>query len=204
MDASLKDGSLCMEMDLEESMKKGIENSNCVVVCLSSDYLLSSQCRLELAHAIFHKKKIILCMVEPKEQGFFFVWKKEIRCEPLSDGSVTRSFEVLDDSLAAPDTSSDPFNISNEEKLCQFLRTLVIKKKYANFESAAIINWESEYITRNENKLLTEDKALRTLIELLNKSGIYPSSSLSDINESDEGDLNRRGEIRRGGGVAER
>jgi hypothetical protein len=132
MDASKKDGSLHMKKDLINSMKSGVENSSCVVVCLSSDYLASGPCRLELTHALDLEKDIVLCMMEPEEQGFLTDWKKEISCEPTKDGSSQRSYHVKNNNLAVPDTCQDPKNPTTEESLCLFLRQYVKEKKYSN------------------------------------------------------------------------
>ena len=63
-------------------MKEGIDNSECVVVLLSPDYVRSPICRLELKHASDSGKPIIVCMVEP---GFWKTWKDKDGKKALID-----------------------------------------------------------------------------------------------------------------------
>ena len=84
--AQLRDAGFRVWMDvcdmghnLVSSMKEGIDNSECVVVLLSPDYVRSRACCFELKYASESGKPIIVCMVEP---GFWRAWRN-------ADGSVT-------------------------------------------------------------------------------------------------------------------
>ena len=161
-----------MRIDLDESMRKGIENSQCVVLLLSNEYLRSRACGLELDHIINTGKTLYICVVEPEKQGFWAFWKKG-----YDNLTTDEEFGQLPSLFHDPVSASYPDSMTESEKkrndfLCDILR----KKMYADFKKSVLFDWTTESLTKKDRELLLDSIAFPQLLKNLNELNISKSN----------------------------
>jgi hypothetical protein len=188
-----------MRGSIVESMAEAVENSRCVLICMSSDYKSSTNCQAEAEYAYNRKSKMIPLMVEKEYKpdgwlGFMAGSKLYVDFADKEDEEFDKAFELLiaeinrqevDDNAEHEKEKSDPDSSTATETEPPPIQT----RQYLSV--GPVTMWTdlhvNEFLTDNElNLLLPICKSMDggILLEFHQACQTMPSAMYSTINKS--------------------
>jgi hypothetical protein len=199
-----------MRGSIVESMAEAVENSRCVLICMSNDYKLSTNCQAEAEYAFNRKSKIIPLMVQKDYKpdgwlGFMAGSKLYVDFADKEDEEFDKAYELLiaelkrqeaDDNAenekakSAPDspTATEPESAPEETEPPPPIQT----REYLSIGPATM--WTevhvNEFLSDNELKpLLPICKSMdgETLLEFHQACQKTPSAMYPVVNKSTDG-----------------
>jgi hypothetical protein len=199
-----------MRGSIVESMAEAVENSRCVLICMSSNYKASTNCQAEAEYAFNRKSKIIPLMVEKDYKpdgwlGFMAGSKLYVDFADKEDEEFDKAYELLiaeikrqdaDDNAenekakSAPDTSTatEPESAPEEPEPPPIQTRQYVSIGPATMWTEVHVN---EFLSDNElNPLLPICKSMdgETLLEFHEACQKTPSAMYPLINKSIEGE----------------